>query len=115
MNIFCYCSSQSRYYPAEIAIVQFSLDEGVTPENVFHRIIKPGMFILLMFSCSCMIFPLNTFSGPLPLGYACDATIHSKETHQIAPPMTGDTEYNMDEVYYEMTQFLYVSKQLTFS
>lgn len=50
INIFCYCSSQDRYYPAEIAIAGFSLDDGVKEECVYHRIIKPGK--LLKYICS---------------------------------------------------------------
>lgn len=47
--------------------------------------------------------------GPLPLGYACEANMHSKETHQLPAPMTGDTECNLEQVYHEMREFLLVS------
>ncbi|CAG9819542.1 unnamed protein product [Phaedon cochleariae] len=85
INHFCYCESEGRYYPAEIAISCFSLEDGVLPQNVFHRCIQPGM---------------------LPRGYAHDANLRSKESHQLPPPMYGENENNMEEVYMEMKHFL---------
>nr|XP_023029609.1 protein maelstrom homolog [Leptinotarsa decemlineata] len=85
INIFVHCTSEDRHYPAEIAIACFNLEDGVLPQNVFHRIIKPGM---------------------LPLGYASDANAHSKKTHQLRPPMAGEDDNNIKEVFEEMKHFL---------
>lgn len=49
INIFCFHTSKNRYYPAEIAVAGFNLEEGVNDNNVFHRMIKPGMYICILF------------------------------------------------------------------
>lgn len=85
INTFCYANSTGRHYPAEIAISCFTLKDGVSSDSVFHRIVK---------------------SGPLPLGYAAEAMLHSKETHQLPPPLSGDDEDNTQQVFSEMISFL---------
>lgn len=40
INNFCYSNTDQRYYPAEIAVVQFNFSNGI--EKIFHRLIKPG-------------------------------------------------------------------------
>ncbi|XP_028143294.1 protein maelstrom homolog [Diabrotica virgifera virgifera] len=85
INTFCYHASGDRYYPAEIAISCFSLEDGVLPQNVFHKIIKPGR---------------------LPLGYASDAKKQSEDSHQLPIPLTGDDDDNVEEVYTEMKEFI---------
>lgn len=42
INYFCFCNSERRYYPAEIAVARFTLQNGILSENVFHNIIHPG-------------------------------------------------------------------------
>lgn len=86
VNIFC--SANGRHYPAEIALAAFNLLEGVGPDDIFHRLVKPG---------------------PLPLGYAAEANIHSNQTHQISPPCGEDDEDNTRMVFNELLQFLTVS------
>nr|CAI5827176.1 unnamed protein product [Callosobruchus analis] len=86
INIFVYCVAEKRYYPAEIAVSSFSLQDGIpNEESVFHKLVKPGQ---------------------LPLGYAADAKLVSNETHQIDPPTFGDDEYNIEEVFYDLKKFL---------
>ncbi|CAG9830036.1 unnamed protein product [Diabrotica balteata] len=85
INTFCYHASGNRYYPAEIAISCFSLEDGVLPQNVFHKTIKPG---------------------GLPLGYASDAKKQSEDSHQLPIPLTGEYDDNVEEVYTEMKEFL---------
>lgn len=85
VNIFCYCTAENRYYPAEIAVACFSLEDGVLQQNIFNRIIKPG---------------------PLPLGYASEAKLISEETHQLPPPLAGEDESNLAEVYSDLKYFL---------
>lgn len=40
VNIFCKTDADV-YYPAEIGIVKFTLEDGV--KDIFHRFIDPGM------------------------------------------------------------------------
>lgn len=40
---FCFANVTNKYYPAEIALVSFTLRSGVLIENVYHKIIKPGL------------------------------------------------------------------------
>ncbi|KAJ8976825.1 hypothetical protein NQ317_011821, partial [Molorchus minor] len=85
INTFCYCPAEERHYPAEIAISAFTLEDGVLPENVFHRMVKPGT---------------------LPLGFAHGAKLHSDETHQIKLPIMEGYECNTDEIFEDMKDFL---------
>ncbi|VEN46933.1 unnamed protein product [Callosobruchus maculatus] len=86
INTFVYCVSEKRYYPAEIAVSSFSLQDGIpNEEHVFHKMVKPGQ---------------------LPMGYAGDAKIMANETHQIDPPTYGDDDYNIEEVFYDLKKFL---------
>ncbi|XP_057651568.1 protein maelstrom homolog [Diorhabda carinulata] len=84
INTFCYCANINRYIPGEIAITCFSLEDGVQTQNVFHRIIKPGI---------------------MPLGYASEAKLISEQTHQLPLPSSAD-ELNIEEVFTEMKLFL---------
>lgn len=84
INTFCYCANIDRYIPGEIAITCFNLEDGVQPQNVFHRIIKPGI---------------------LPLGYASEAKLVAEQTHQLPPPLSAE-EPNIEEVFTEMKLFL---------
>jgi len=84
VNYFCYCTNK-QYYPAEIAVARFTLREGVTPDNVFHMMCKPGS---------------------LPLGYSAQAKIISEETHQIITPIGCDDENNMFQVIDSFMKFM---------
>ncbi|KAF5308908.1 hypothetical protein FQR65_LT00608 [Abscondita terminalis] len=85
VNYFCYCNTDKRYYPAEVGIAKFDLLNGVTDNNVFNAICKPGS---------------------LPLGYSSLAKKVSEDSHQIPPPMTYDTDYNLQEVAESLWEFI---------
>ncbi|KAF2896622.1 hypothetical protein ILUMI_09553 [Ignelater luminosus] len=84
MNHFCYCNATNEYIPAEMAVCRFTLREGVTPENVYHEIVKPG---------------------PIPLGYTFDARKQSEEIHQLEVPDNEDPD-NLDEVIRKLIKFM---------
>ncbi|XP_050308163.1 protein maelstrom homolog [Anthonomus grandis grandis] len=85
INIFCHYQMEDRYWPAEISVLCFNLKDGVKPENIFHSMIMPG---------------------PMPIGYKFDAKKHSDETHHIPVPYDDNVETNMEEVYFELKEFL---------
>lgn len=86
VNHFCVTTSPNKkYYAAEIAVVRFTLGEGVTPDNVFHMIVKPG---------------------PLPIGYTFQAKKTSDDTHQLPFPMGQDAEDNLTQVMNSLMKFL---------
>lgn len=68
INWFC-VTDDDVFYPAELGLIEFSLETGVT--STYHKIIN---------------------SGPLPLGYAFEAKRHADDTHAI-PTETGEGEY----------------------
>ncbi|KAF5281966.1 hypothetical protein FQA39_LY00490 [Lamprigera yunnana] len=85
VNYFCHCTSNDRYYPAEVGIVKFNLRHGVLEENVYNEICKPGT---------------------LPLGYLSEAKLISDEIHKIPPPMFSDTENNLPEIAGSLWKFI---------
>ncbi|KAK4886091.1 hypothetical protein RN001_002362 [Aquatica leii] len=85
INYFCYCNANKRYYPAEIGIAKFNLRTGIIQDNLFNMICKPGS---------------------LPLGYLSLAKQISEDSHQIPPPMSSETDYNLDEVAYLLWKFI---------
>lgn len=61
------CEANGRHYPLEIAIIEYTIDQGFT--RAFHRFINPGK---------------------IPLGFASAAKDHSENTHGI--PIMGFEE-----------------------
>ncbi|KAJ8681340.1 hypothetical protein QAD02_017127 [Eretmocerus hayati] len=70
-----------EYYPAEIAIVEFSLEKGVT--RVYNQLINE----------------------PIKVGFSCDAKSHSSSTHAIPLNATfGKSDYR--EILNDICQFI---------
>lgn len=42
VNYYCEVVTQNRYYPAEIAVVRFSLRNGVDINDIYHIIFNSG-------------------------------------------------------------------------
>ncbi|XP_031779325.1 protein maelstrom homolog [Nasonia vitripennis] len=75
-------NNELDYCPAEIAIAEFSLEEGVT--RTYHKI----------------------FRSKIKIGYAYEALEHSKNTHQIPKDMElGEENYSL--IYEEICEFLH--------
>ncbi|XP_019865850.1 protein maelstrom homolog [Aethina tumida] len=88
INTFCYRDTEDKYYPAEIALLQFNLRDGVHEKNIFHRMVHPGT---------------------LPLGFTAAATLHSSTSHKIKPPpsyASPNTINNMEQVFKELCKFV---------
>lgn len=81
VNYFCACHKQ--YIPAEISMAKWTLNTGVTTDNVFSMVCKPGM---------------------LPVGYSAEAIRISTETHKI--PIPSSSECNLEEVANSIEDFL---------
>lgn len=47
INYFCYVSGENQYYPAEIALSRFNLQNGVTEKDTYHAMCKPGMYVYM--------------------------------------------------------------------
>lgn len=75
-----------EYCPAEIAVAEFSLKEGVT--RVYHRIIK----------------------SKIRMGYASEAIEHSKNTHQI-PKEHNFNDIDYKTIYEEILRFVSSSRE----
>lgn len=73
-NYFSKETTNTRYYPAELGIVRFSIKKGLTKK--YHSLINPG---------------------PLPLGHAYTVLEHSNKTHKlpVPPRAIGETEYEL--------------------
>lgn len=75
-------NNEMDYCPAEIAIAEFTLEEGVT--RTYHKI----------------------FRSTIQMGYAYEASEHSKNTHQIPKDMEfGEENYSL--IYQEICDFLH--------
>lgn len=86
-NYFTKETAQSRYYPCELGLVQFSIKNGITKK--FHKLLNPG---------------------PLPLGHAFLAKDHGDKTHQLPVPPKALGEPEFDLVLSEMIE-LFVNER----
>lgn len=68
VNWFC-VTNNNIYYPAEVALVEFSLESGI--KSTYHTLIN---------------------SGPTPCGFAYEVKAHVEETHGI-PTELGEEDY----------------------
>lgn len=82
-NYFCKISNGS-YIPAEIAVLKFSLQEGII--DVYHSLVNPGS---------------------LPLGMAYTAKLYSDETHRLPPPPNAEGEIFFTTIFQEFYDFIY--------
>lgn len=85
IHVNYFCVYHKQYFPAEISLAKWSLSTGVTKDNVFSMVCKPG---------------------ELPVGYSAEAIRISTETHQIPPP--SSSECNLKEVALNIEDFLAV-------
>ncbi|XP_065209163.1 protein maelstrom homolog [Planococcus citri] len=81
VNYFCK-TDHDEYLPAEIAISEFSLLNGV--HKYFHRFLSPGT---------------------IPTGYACEVKEHSDKYHRIPFNLTRNMD-KFDEVYAQLREFM---------
>lgn len=81
-NYFCHHKT-TGYLPAEIAIVEYTLQGGVI--NKFHSFVSPGS---------------------LPLGLSFAARHHSEESHQLPLPPNAIGETNYSRLLKEMVMFI---------
>jgi len=75
------------YVPAEVGLVEYSLEEGIT--NTYHKFIKPG---------------------PIPPGYASMCKMNSKEYHQI-PLHHAEASGDYANIFTDIEQFIKQSNQ----
>lgn len=74
-------NNEVEYYPAEIAVAEFSLENGVT--RIYHTIVDEK----------------------IQLGFASCASTHSKNTHEIPiQPGFGKTDYQ--EIFNDICKFI---------
>lgn len=83
VNYYCYASE--KYLPAEIALVRFSLKDGVDTHDVCHSIID---------------------SGDLPIGYRLSAQTHAEETHHIPAPPHTEGDFSVRDIKSIISQIL---------
>ncbi|XP_017769655.1 PREDICTED: protein maelstrom homolog isoform X2 [Nicrophorus vespilloides] len=90
-NTFCYCDSNQKHYPAEVAMVRFNLNEGIEDGNMFSSIIQPGR---------------------IPIGYTLTVRQKSGETHQIPEP-TIDSECNLKFIISKLYEIMAANQNST--
>lgn len=82
-NYFCKKMTDNHYFPAELALLRYTLADGCTRK--FHSFINPG---------------------PLPPGYALEAQERSRATHGLAPPPNAIGESNYGRLVDDLVQFI---------
>ncbi|XP_055541232.1 protein maelstrom homolog [Wyeomyia smithii] len=80
-NYFCKTTAEI-YIPAEMAIIRYSLEQGVIDK--LHMFINPGN---------------------IPLGLAYEANILSEETHRLPTPPDAMGETNFEEIFEKILDF----------
>ncbi|XP_044752196.1 protein maelstrom 2-like [Coccinella septempunctata] len=83
INSFIFDKQQLMYYPCEIGICSFTLEYGVSENDIYHSYVYPG---------------------PLPPGYPGEAKIISEQTHQL--PWDYDGMDNQEQVFNEVVNYL---------
>ncbi|XP_037935455.1 uncharacterized protein LOC119669580 [Teleopsis dalmanni] len=81
-NFFVRTLRGGFYIPAEVCLIEFSIDEGIT--NIYHTLIKPCISLH---------------------GEQYNAKIHSDETHRLPIPPYAIGEKNIAKVYNEIIEF----------
>lgn len=82
-NYFCKTMTTDHYFPAELALIRYTLADGCTRK--FHSFINPG---------------------PLPPGYALEAMERSRATHRLVPPPNAIGESNYARLVADMVSFI---------
>ncbi|XP_022912783.1 protein maelstrom homolog [Onthophagus taurus] len=82
INNFLYHDISRKYYPAEIALGKFNLQNGIIKNEVYHSVIYPGKF---------------------PIGYTLTARQKSEETHKL--PIDFGSKNNVLEVVNNLLDF----------
>lgn len=83
VNHFCCTLTYNRYYPAELALLRYTLADGYTKR--LHTFINPGH---------------------LPAGYAFEAQEHSQKMHGIEPPPRAVGESDYARIMHDLVEFI---------